>query len=347
MIGLSLASVTLGINGPRVMGHATDLIFGALMAHRAIDFDALLGVLLAVLALYAGASLFAWAQGALLNVIVQRTVRRLRAQVEDKLNRLPLAYFDLHPRGELLSRVTNDIDNVGQSLQQTLSQILNGVLNLIGILIMFFVLSPLLALISLVSVPLSIFATAKIAGRAQKRFGAQWKHVGVLNAQIEEAFTGHALVKVFGQQRVVEERFGAKNEELYQTSFLRAGDLERDHAGDHVHRKPQLRRDRGGRRLARVASGAMLRFGSVQAFIQYSAAVQPAARADGVDGERAGSSRASRRRSACSSCSMSRISRPRSRRPRRSRRRCAARSCSSTWRSSTRRTRAADRGICR
>jgi len=268
VVAFSIASVALGINGPRILGRATDIIFGALLGGRAIDFDALATVLLTVLALYAGASLFAWLQGALLNVIVQRTVRRLRAEVEDKLNRLPLAYFDLHPRGELLSRVTNDIDNVAQGLQQTLSQILNGILNLVGVLVMFFVLSPLLALVSLVSVPLSVVVTAKIAGRAQKRFGAQWKHVGTLNGQIEEAFTGHSLVKVFGQQREVEARFGAKNEELYQASF-RAQLISSvimpaiTFIGNLTYVAIAVI---GG---LRVASGAML-LGSVQAFIQYS-----------------------------------------------------------------------------
>ncbi len=268
VIGLSVASVTLGINGPRVMGHATDLIFGSVMAGRAIDFAALATVLLTLIVLYLGASGFAWAQGALLNVIVQRTVRRLRANVEDKLNQLPLAYFDGQQRGELLSRVTNDIDNVAQGLQQSLSQILNALLNLVGILIMFFVLSPLLALISLVSVPLSIVVTAKIAGRAQKRFVAQWKHVGMLNGQVEEAFTGHSLVKVFGQQRAVEARFAAKNEELYEAGF-RAQLISSvimpaiTFIGNLTYVAIAVI---GG---LRVASGAM-QLGSVQAFIQYS-----------------------------------------------------------------------------
>jgi ATP-binding cassette subfamily B protein len=268
VICLSIASVALGINGPRVLGHATDLIFFALMSHRALDFDAIARVLLEVLALYAGASLFAWLQGALLNVIVQRTVRRLRNDVEAKLNRLPLAYFDTQPRGELLSRVTNDIDNVAQALQQSLSQILNAILNLIGILIMFFVLSWVLALIAIVSVPLSVFSIAKIAGRAQKRFVAQWKHVGSLNAQIEEAFTGHALVKVFGRQKEVEARFGAKNEELYDASF-RAQLISSmimpivQFIGNLTYVAIAVV---GG---FRVAAGSML-LGSVQAFTQYS-----------------------------------------------------------------------------
>src|SRR5207248_11493994 len=164
-------------------------------------------------------SLLMWLQGYLLNGVVQATIRRLRADVEDKLNRLPLPYFDSQPRGEILSRVTNDIDNIAQSLQQTLSQLLTSLLTVVGVLVMMFVVSPLLAVIALVAVPLSVVVTKQIAKRSQKQFIAQWTHTGALNGQIEEAFTGHELVKVFGRQREVEEAFVAKNDELFRASF--------------------------------------------------------------------------------------------------------------------------------
>ncbi len=163
-------------------------------------------MLFLALALYVGASLLLWLQGYLLNRRRPAAVRELRAEVEDKLNRLPLPYFDGQPRGELLSRVTNDIDNVAQTLQQTLSQLLTSLLTVVGVLVMMFVISPLLAVIALVTVPLSVLVTQQIAKRSQKLFVAQWKHTGALNGQIEEAFTGHELVKVFGRQREVEER---------------------------------------------------------------------------------------------------------------------------------------------
>jgi ATP-binding cassette subfamily B protein len=233
-----------------------------------IDFTALGRVLLLVLGLYVGASLLMWLQGFLLNGVVQRTILDLRAEVEDKLNRLPLPYFDNQPRGELLSRVTNDIDNISQSLQQTLSQLLTSLLTVVGVLTMMFVVSPLLAVIALVAVPLSMVVTKQVAKRSQKQFIAQWTHTGSLNAQIEEAFTGHELVKVFGRQREVQAAFDAKNEDLFKASFsaqfvsgiimpsmMFIGNL------SYV-----VVAVVGG---LRVASGAMS-LGDVQAFIQYS-----------------------------------------------------------------------------
>jgi ATP-binding cassette, subfamily B, multidrug efflux pump len=283
VIGLAITSVVLGLSGPRLLGHATDVIFAGLAGDRlpadmrarmhvtpgaGIDFGELANVLVLVMVLYAGMSVFAWLQGFLLNIIVQRTVRRLRGDAQHKLDRLPLAYFDTQPRGELLSRVTNDIDNVAMGLQQTLSQILTGLLTVVGVVVMMLVLSPLLSLIALVTIPLSIVVTAKIGKRAQGRFVAQWKHVGALNGQIEEAFTGHSLITVFGRRREIEARFAAKNTELFQASFGAQfissvimpaiqfiGNL--TYVGIAVV---------GG---LRVASGAML-LGSVQAFIQYS-----------------------------------------------------------------------------
>ncbi|GAA0383278.1 ABC transporter ATP-binding protein [Micromonospora gifhornensis] len=254
IIALAVVSVGLTVIGPKVLGYATDLIFTgvigqqlpagttaeqAVAAARAagnnnfadmlarmdvvpgvgIDFSALGRVLLLALGLYVVASLLLWWQGWLLNGVVQRTVFQLRAEVEEKLNRLPLPYFDRQPRGELLSRVTNDIDNVSQTLQQTLSQLLAALLTVVGVLGMMFWISPLLALVALVAVPLSVVVTGQIAKRSQRKFIAQWTHTGELNGQIEEAFTGHELVKVFGRQREVEAAFRAKNDELFAASF--------------------------------------------------------------------------------------------------------------------------------
>ncbi|MEP7202271.1 MAG: ABC transporter ATP-binding protein, partial [Ilumatobacteraceae bacterium] len=216
---LALLSVSLTVTGPRVLGHGTDLIFNAIRQGRHIDFPALRGVLLTVLTLYACAAGLSYLQSYTLAGVVQRTMYRLRSDVEDKLNRLPLSYVDAQPRGDLLSRVTNDIDNISQSLQQTLSQALTSVLSLIGVLVMMFVISPLLALVAAATIPTSLFIIRFVTSRSKKRFVAQWRHTGSLNAQIEEAFTGHALVKVFGRQHDVEERFRNKNEELYTASF--------------------------------------------------------------------------------------------------------------------------------
>ncbi|MFY1685233.1 ABC transporter ATP-binding protein [Micromonospora sp. WMMD730] len=303
IIALAVTSVGFSVIGPKILGHATDIIFAGVIGRQlppgttvdqavsgmraagndnladmvarmdvvpgaGIDFDALGRTLLFALGLYVAASLLMWWQGWLLNGVVQATVLRLRAEVEEKLNRLPLPYFDRQPRGELLSRVTNDIDNISQTLSQTLSQLLTSLLTVVGVLAMMFWISPLLALVALVAVPLSVIVTQQIAKRSQQKFIAQWTHTGELNGQIEEAFTGHELVKVFGRSPEVEASFRAKNEELFRASFgaqfisgiimpamMFVGNL--SYVAIAVV---------GG---LRVASGAMS-LGDVQAFIQYS-----------------------------------------------------------------------------
>jgi ATP-binding cassette subfamily B multidrug efflux pump len=219
VITLAFCSVFLLAYGPRVLGHATDLIFGAFLAHRPVDFHAVRNTLLEVVAIYVVGSVLAWAQGYVLNDVVQGTVRRMRSDVEDKINALPLEYFDKQPRGELMSRVTNDIDNISQTLQQTMSQLLTSLLTVVAVVSMMFWISPTLALIALVSVPVSMFATSRIMKRSQGQFIAQWRRTGQLNAHIEETFSGHALVTVFGRRAEVEREFAEQNAELYDASF--------------------------------------------------------------------------------------------------------------------------------
>lgn len=303
VIILSVLSVVFTVLGPRLLGEGTNLIFEGAISQNlpegatqqqiieglraqgdnqmadllsgmqltpgvGIDFGALSTVLFWVLALYCLSSVFGWLQALVLNVVTQHTVYRLRDNVEAKINRLPLSYFDRMPRGELLSRVTNDIDNISQTLQQTLSQLLTSLLTVVGVLVMMFIVSPLLAVISLVTIPLTILITAMIAKRSQPLFVAQWKHTGELNAQIEEAFTGHALVKVFGRQHEVSDVFSSKNDELYRASFgaqFVSGIImpAMMFVGNLVYVVIAVV---GG---LQVASGAM-RIGDVQAFIQYS-----------------------------------------------------------------------------
>jgi ATP-binding cassette subfamily B protein len=300
---LAVVSVSLSVVGPKILGHATDLIFSGLFGRRlpagttkaeavaglrargedkladmlagmdvvpgrGVDFTAVGHVLMLVLAVYLASSLLMWLQGFILNGVVQNTVRRMRSDVEEKINRLPLSYFDRQPRGELLSRVTNDIDNVSQTLQQTMSQLLVSLLTVVGVLAMMFSISWTLALVALVTVPLTMVVTGQIMKRSQGLFIAQWRRTGQLNAHIEETFTGHALVKVFGRQQEVEERFAAENEELFKASFgaqfvsglimpmmMFVGNI------NYV-----VIAVLGG---LRVASGSMS-LGDVQAFIQYS-----------------------------------------------------------------------------
>jgi ATP-binding cassette subfamily B protein len=300
---LALLSVGLSVLGPKILGRATDLIFAGLFGRQlpaglskeqavaatraggdgrladllqrmdvtpgvGVDFAAVRTVLLVVLAIYVASSVLAWLQAYLLNDVVQATVFRLRAEVEDKINRLPLRYFDRQPRGELLSRVTNDIDNISQTLQQTMSQLLTSLLTVVGVVAMMFYISPLLALVALVTVPLTMLVSSVIMKRSQGMFIEQWRRTGTLNAHIEEAFTGHALAKVFGRQREVEEAFRVQNEELFRAGFgaqfvsglimptmMFIGNL--NYVAIAVL---------GG---LRVASGSMS-LGDVQAFIQYS-----------------------------------------------------------------------------
>lgn len=224
VVVLGVTSVAFAVAGPKILGHATDIIFDGVLGRMrqvpgaGIDFAALASTLLWVLGLYLASSVFGWCQGWLLNNVVQRVVFKLRADVEAKLHRLPLRYFDGQPRGELLSRVTNDIDNISTTLQQTLSQLLTSLLTVIGVLVMMLTISPLLALIALAVIPLSVLITGQVGKRAQKKFIAQWKQTGALNAHIEEAFTGHQLVKVFGRQQENEEEFRRRNEELYDSA---------------------------------------------------------------------------------------------------------------------------------
>ncbi|WP_084478510.1 ABC transporter ATP-binding protein [Nocardia jejuensis] len=307
VMALAVASVVLNTLGPQILGKATNLIFDGVVGKQlgqglppgttkqqavdglrasgndtfadmlgsmnvipgvGVDFSAVGHVLAWVLALYIGASVFGWLQAYLLNIVLNRTVKRMRGEIEDKIHRLPLSYFDSMPRGDVLSRVTNDVDNVAQSLQQTMSQLIVSVLSVFGILGMMFWISPLLALIALATVPLAVVVTAQIAKRSKPHFVDQWKLTGEANAQIEEAFTGHEVVSAFGRVREVGEKFDETNEKLYDASFksqfisglimpaiMFLGNL------NYV-----LIAVVGG---LRVASG-QLSLGEVQAFIQYS-----------------------------------------------------------------------------
>ena len=300
---LAIIGIVMNVIGPKILGMATDVIFTGVIGKnlpagaskeqviaslraqgndkladiverlnvvpgQGIDFTLLGELLLLALGLYLVASLFLFLQGYLLNGAVQRSIYTLRSKVEEKINRLPLSYFDKQTRGELLSRVTNDIDNISQSLQQTLSQVLTSLLTVIGVTVMMFVISPALALIALVTIPVAIGVTALIGRRSQKLFIQQWKSTGELNGHIEEAFTGQSLVKVFGRQGEVEAVFAERNSTLYKASFgaqfvsglimptmFFLGNL--NYVAIAVV---------GG---LRVASGTM-NLGDVQAFIQYT-----------------------------------------------------------------------------
>jgi ATP-binding cassette subfamily B protein len=219
VVVVAITSAVLNVLGPRVLGHATNVIVEGLQRPGGVDFGELHRVLMQAVVLYVSSAALSIAASYLLAGVIQRLMFRLRSDVENKVNVLPLSYVDKQQKGDLLSRVTNDIDNVAQSLQQTLSQMLTSVLLLIGTAFMMFTISPFLAIVALTTVPVSVWGMRAVAKRARPKFISQWKHTGDLNAQIEETFTGHAVVKSFGRQREVEERFRSTNEDLYEASF--------------------------------------------------------------------------------------------------------------------------------
>jgi ATP-binding cassette subfamily B protein len=265
---IAIISATLNVLGPLVLAHGTNIIVAGVTTPSGINFGELHHVLYMAVALYASSSILSIASGFLLAGVVQRLMFKLRSDVEDKVNALPLRYIDRQQRGDLLSRVTNDIDNVAQSLQQTLSQMLTSVLLIIGCAAMMITISPLLALFALTTVPVSILGMRAVAKRSRPKFISQWTSTGSLNSQIEETFTGHAVVKAFGRQREVEQRFRDTNDELYESSFGAQfmSSLMQPFTMFMGNIQYVIVAVVGG---LRVASGA-LTVGDIQAFIQYS-----------------------------------------------------------------------------
>ena len=300
---LATVSVVLAVIGPKLLGDATNIIFDGVVSGmlpagltqdqaeaalrasgrsqqadllsgmqvtpgQGVDFDALATVIAIVAAVYLLSSLFSWGQGYLMAGVTQRTMFRLREEVDVKLGILPLKYFDDHPRGDVLSRVTNDIDNISTTLQQTLTQMITSVLTVIGVLAMMVWISPLLAVISLLTVPLSFVVTMTIAKRSQRQFVGQWKWTGKLNGHVEEMYSGHELVKVYGHQQQAIEDFEVANEEMYRSSFRAqfiSGIIQPAMAFIANLNYVAIAVVGG----LRVASGTMS-LGDVQAFIQYS-----------------------------------------------------------------------------
>ncbi|MEU8676227.1 ABC transporter ATP-binding protein [Streptomyces sp. NPDC048560] len=296
-------SVGLSVVGPKILGNATDLIFAGVVGRempagttkaqaiedlrekgsggladmlstvdftpgQGIDFGAVGDVLLVALVVYLGAGLLMLVSTRLSIRVINRIVFQLREDLQTKLARLPLSYFDRQKRGEVLSRATNDIDNISQTMQQTMGQLINSLLTIIGVLIMMFWISPLLALVALVTIPVSVFVAARVGKRSQPQFVQQWKVTGRLNAHIEEMYTGHTLVKVFGRQEESARDFAEQNDALYEAGF-------RAQFNSGIMQPLMMFVSNLNYVLVavvgglRVASGA-LSIGDVQAFIQYS-----------------------------------------------------------------------------
>ncbi|MFJ6754046.1 MULTISPECIES: ABC transporter ATP-binding protein [unclassified Streptomyces] len=303
MVAAVVGSVGCAVVGPKILGEATDLVFAGIVGRempagitkqqaleglrargqdgmadmlsgtdftpgQGIDFGAVGVVALWALVVFTLAGLLMLVATRLSNHVMNGTVYRMREELQAKLSRLPLSYFDQQKRGEVLSRATNDIDNIGQTLQQTMGQLLNSLLTIVGVLAMMFWISPLLALVALLTVPLSVFVAAKIGKKSQPQFVAQWKTTGALNAHVEEMYSGHSLVKVFGRQKESAAVFAEQNEALYRASFkaqLVSGIMQ-PVMFFISNINYVLIAVVGG---LRVASGT-LSIGDVQAFIQYS-----------------------------------------------------------------------------
>jgi ATP-binding cassette subfamily B multidrug efflux pump len=300
---LTAIGVGLTILGPKILANATNLLFDGLVGKSlphgltkgqvvaglrargqnqfadmlssmdvtpgvGVDFGAIGMVLILAVLVYVGGAFMVWLQGFIMAGVTQRTVYRMRQDVESKLDQLPLSYFDHHDRGDILSRVTNDIDNIGQTLNQSLGQLLNSILTVVGVLVIMLSINVLLAGISLVVVPLSAGVTVVIARRSQKRFAEQWKWTGRLSAHVEQMHTGHSLVQVYGHRPQAQEEFDNLNDRVYNASFTA------QFLSGIIQPAMQLVSNLNYVSIAviggyKVASGT-LSLGDVQAFIQYS-----------------------------------------------------------------------------
>lgn len=303
VVAMNLGSVVLAVYAPRVLGHAMDVIFSGVISRQlpegaskedvidglrasgqerfadmasamdlhpgaGIDFSRLAQLIAVVTGLYLTSAVLMWAQGAILNRMTMAAVFTLRQDVERKVNRLPLNYFDSRQRGDLLSRTTNDVDNVQQALQQAMGQILNAVMMVLGIVVMMFLVSWQLALLALLAIPLTGAVVGLVGTRSQKQFAAQWKSTGALNGHVEEAFSGHELALIFGRTDEMNQLFDARNEAL-RDAATRAQFL-----ANSMHPIMQFISYLSYVAIAvagglRVASGHMT-LGDATAFIQYS-----------------------------------------------------------------------------
>ncbi len=303
VIALAVTSVTFNIVGPKILGNVTTILFQGVISKQlpagatqaqveaglratgkgqladmlsgmtitpgaGVDFNAIAKWLMLLALVYVLSAIFGWLQQYLTVGIAQGIVYRLRNQVDEKLARLPLRYFDDHPRGDILSRVTNDIDNIASTLQQSLTQIITSVLTVVGVLVMMFTISPLLAVVSLLTVPVSVFLTMAIVKRSQKQFALQWEKTGTLNGHIEEMHTGRTIVKVFGREKESEARFDEENEALFRASFKAQfiSGIIQPSLAFVSNLNYVIIAVVGG---VKVANGTMT-LGDVQAFIQYS-----------------------------------------------------------------------------
>lgn len=222
---MAILSTLFSIFSPKVMGKATTKLFEGIVAKvqgvpgAEIDFHYVWQIIMILIGLYVLSALFGYVQQYLMAGVAQKTVYDLRKDVNAKLNKLPLKYFDARTHGEILSRVTNDVDNIAGTLQQSLTQLITSVLTIIGVIVMMLSISPLMTLIAVLTLPLSIVAITSIAKRSQKQFVRQQKELGQLNGHVEEMYTGHKVIKAFGREPRSLEQFDTINERLYEAGW--------------------------------------------------------------------------------------------------------------------------------
>ncbi|PNR98549.1 ABC transporter ATP-binding protein [Petrotoga olearia] len=303
VISFAVLATIFMITAPKLMGNATNVLFEGIISKnmpenttkeeaiqmlklsgndqiaemigpmnivpgQGVNYNRLIQILLTLLGIYGLSALFNWLQQYLMAGVSQKSIYNLRKEVDNKLSKLPLKYFDSHSHGDILSRVTNDIDNIGRTLQQTLTQIITAFVTIIGVIVMMLTISPLLTLIALTLIPLSLIVTMFIVKRSQKQFETQWDSTGKLNGHVEETYSGHNIVKVFNRQKDVKETFDNENARLYQASFKSQfiSGIIRPSIAFLNNLNYVLVSVIGG---LRVANG-MMTLGDVQAFIQYS-----------------------------------------------------------------------------
>jgi ATP-binding cassette subfamily B protein len=300
---MGAASVGFMVSGPQIIGNATNILFDGIISKRfpagttkaqaiaqlratghgqmasmlgdmhltpgvGVDIDKMGAVLGAAALVYLVGASFNYLQGFTMAGVTQRVIFSMRRDVESKMSRLPLRYFDSHPHGDVLSRVTNDIDNLTTTIQQGLSQLITSILTIVGVMGMMFWISPLLAVVSIITIPLALVVTMWIAKRSQRHFSDQWRSTGVLNGLVEETHTGHELVQVFGRGEATIQEFNDHNQKLYQESF------KAQFLSGIIQPSMQFISNINYVAIAvlggyRVASG-LLSLGAVTAFIQYS-----------------------------------------------------------------------------
>ncbi len=219
----AVGSTVFNIIGPRTMGNATTELANGLMAKISgtggIDFDAIAQILLLVLVMYGISAFFNFVQGYIMTGITQKICYRMRKDISEKINRMPMKYFETRTYGEVLSRITNDVDTLGMGLNQSVTQLITSIATLIGVVVMMLSISPLMTLITVVILPVSLGFISVVVKKSQRYFRTQQEYLGHINGQVEEVYSGHNIVKVFNQEESVKEEFHKTNQVLYQSAW--------------------------------------------------------------------------------------------------------------------------------